>query len=1394
MSKMSKKLLSLVIVLAMVLSMTPVISLPAAAIVENPGAEQDPATAAAQNIADVKQWIADNGAKFDGSETVTATCPFCGAEDQTWEGITTWGSGSTADKHFYLTDDYEGTTSNFFVATSSVKTCLYMNGKDITGTKARFRLRGTPLNIIAYDSVITRNDGSNDYVLLQDAGANNTVNIYGGTFINNDPDIALIQRTQGTTTYNLYEGSYSSATTSVVAVTSGTTNAFNCTFTGGTTSTVTTSGGTFNMYGGSISGGTGYVDGETYYTDENGATHYGTQGGNVYMAGGTFNLYGGSIYGGTATGIKDDAGSTKGGRGGNVYIGTSSTFNMYGGKIYGGQIEVLNGGNSYGGNVMLYPSTAKLTMSGDAEIYGGQATNGGNVQLRSSNEMTMSGNAKVYNGVANTGGNIYLMNGSNPKLTMSGNATVYGGTNPSEEPNNIRLYGGTLVMKDNATVLGGAKDGSAISVMFNQDPLIVLSGNATVKSATGAYKNQISDGRILITEGWAGEAYASLVLDDGSRGYTYGEQVATTRALRGSYDEETGAVTAADAAFTGKLYVSNAKVEALADSTVVGGIKLAEEAAANEPVFGTFDPAGCEGMAYCEACYKQAKAANPNGTEDQWKAAALKEWTVYTGGYYSTTNLKETETHEHLYLNAKAESSNIRFVFLGAGTICLELNGYEVVDTNTATGTSAKPLFVAQGTSVLNIMDSKGTSLVTGESSGGNALGSVFYCIESAEMNLYGGTYTKGAAANGQRILSASNGGQVNIYDGVVIDGRTYAGVVAEGEEEVVSVRGGTCVYIQGTSEDAKGVVNMYGGKLIGGKVNHASGGVGRNGGAVTVGYSDTTYYAEFNLFDGEIVGGRTDGKSYGGAVYVYPGAVFNMSGGKIYNGSSASNGGNVYVDGGTFNMSGGQIYGGTSDADYDNVYILNGATMIMSGTATITGGTTRYTALFVGGTGDSASTLVLRDSASVVSSDGSISAGILGVSHSRTGTSSNIVVEPGWTGQACAYLYRYYQKEDESWTSTGLTNGRIVEHGVTCGTYNDETGVITPAYEINGNLYAMNGTRPVWVDAQGTLYIPGYSIETAAGRTWKATFAETLESYQLSDAAYIGVWTDGDLALPKDAYVAAMVNSLILNVSGSGKLYVMDTSQDDFVGTPATWNVADGVEIIRDVINPVSGNRYLNITTGTGEGTETITSTRLDLGLKTVTLRAGKTSEGMGLYYKAQMSMSEALADKVTTYGVVLSLVDMPYANFADEGKQNGFTALETKNNPIGVSADNDYTVTLNSGSVFGIMKTDYETLPEGYATKEAYNAYRGEQEVFANVYLEIDLNGDGTREYVMADTDTATENDIAWSMYEVLDTIDGRWSDFASAQQKLTEFYSFWHEHGMNQWTFDNIKKESV
>lgn len=187
----TKKLLSLLVVVAMVLAMAPAITLTASA-------------AAPESMGPINEWITDNDGAFNTAEAletpgnVQATCPVCGTM-QTW---TPWTSGSqlTLVGHYYLANDITCTaTANYFTMDSGTTACLYLNDHTINTMGKRGRIYGKH----SYDcavSIIGDNDGkiictaegvtygattstTSSYGVI-DVNNLRTLRIYGGTYIN----------------------------------------------------------------------------------------------------------------------------------------------------------------------------------------------------------------------------------------------------------------------------------------------------------------------------------------------------------------------------------------------------------------------------------------------------------------------------------------------------------------------------------------------------------------------------------------------------------------------------------------------------------------------------------------------------------------------------------------------------------------------------------------------------------------------------------------------------------------------------------------------------------------------------------------------------------------------------------------------------------------------------------------------------------------------------------------------------------------------------------------------------------------------------------------------------------------------------------------------------------
>jgi len=182
----------------------------------------------------------------------------------------------------------------------------------------------------------------------------------------------------------------------------------------------------------------------------------------------------------------------------------------------------------------------------------------------------------------------------------------------------------------------------------------------------------------------------------------------------------------------------------------------------------------------------------------------------------------------------------------------------------------------------------------------------------------------KTLASNGTAKIQVKNGGRLVLCD--CRGGGTFKGATQ-------SVWGGACIYLYTSTLD------MFGGKLTGGKVT------GKGGGAIAL----DDQQCIFNMYGGEISG--NNGKNYGGAIFRKfnanmpntTGGTFNMYGGTIKN-NTAKNGGAFFsTTGGTINMTGGTISGNTATMNSDNagggaIYMRGNGKINISGSAQITG------------------------------------------------------------------------------------------------------------------------------------------------------------------------------------------------------------------------------------------------------------------------------------------------------------------------------------------------------------------------------------------------------------------------------------------------------------------------
>ena len=183
----------------------------------------------------------------------------------------------------------------------------------------------------------------------------------------------------------------------------------------------------------------------------------------------------------------------------------------------------------------------------------------------------------------------------------------------------------------------------------------------------------------------------------------------------------------------------------------------------------------------------------------------------------------------------------------------------------------------------------------------------------------------KTLSINNTAKIQVENGGRLVLCD--CQGGGTFKGATQ-------SVWGGACIYLYTSTLD------MFGGKLTGGKVTG-------NGGGGAIALDDQQCI--FNMYGGEISG--NNGNNYGGAIFRKfnanmpntTGGTFNMYGGTIKD-NTAKNGGAFFsTTGGTIKMTGGTISGNTAtqsnnDAGGGAIYMRGNGKIDISGSAEITG------------------------------------------------------------------------------------------------------------------------------------------------------------------------------------------------------------------------------------------------------------------------------------------------------------------------------------------------------------------------------------------------------------------------------------------------------------------------
>lgn len=972
----------------------------------------------------------------------------------------------------------------------------------------------------------------------------------------------------------------------------------------------------------------------------------------------------------------------------------------------------------------------------------------------------------------------------------------------------MHLYGGTYIASATGNALDCYESGTP-KFYLHEDAKLV--GNTVIDKGELHLYDQaeietlnIKGGKTTFHAGWSGSAALNVA-----------EDLVTDGVVN-------AANAVAEAGITGKL------TDAFGSAYTVNGTSLVVPAVSVDP--DVFEPWNHNGYAYCDC-------AVCDGKQQLVKWIDFNDF-VEENGFYDGIDGKTLSVEGlgkyHFYLSE--DLTYATHVLNTYEAICFNFNGYDINPVAKEGAEAITASYAFSGTQTMILMNTAtemstvtGWQTKAGDSTvlwlnGGNASSTV-YLMDNVTLKTH-----ESCTTDAPVVRIAGNGGKFYMEGGII-------------DASKKSNTDYPCaVYVEGqgvknaAGNEIFGKFYMNGGEIKGGtSVNSA--------GAVAIGYRSTSENyldgAFFYMNGGTISGGKS--KS-GGNLYISKNAkevVINgtitggeatVSGGNIYStgadltigekavisggllpfvnmGTAGIGGGNIYFADGTFTTSG-TITGGTVEkfkgaggnifldgsASTTNgiTFIMNGGTIsggkIPTGEEEIYGGTDfggqSYGAnirgykvkemkllggTIEGGQGGNATKVDGRDvylgcSADVVTDltigDVTINGAVLLARHKLTLTGApKINSVDGENGLTVG--------ETVEMNISGLTEGADIELSnivanipltVAC----DNAEALKAYFTVIG----MDGAVLNVVENQ--LILVGVAIVDGEEATWYATAAEAIAAYTADDYAagkYIQLGLDATVALAGAEYLIDLAGQVAgeVAITGTGIAHLFDTANLDLDGY-RTVTVAETVTLAeRDHNVVVGGEAYRFIIVTDAEGKTSAHC--LAMAVNGVNLN----TEKAGLSYNAEYECDAYLAEMISAYGVILSLKDMPGAVMDGSDERTVLTTFAPVNNKV----------TSTSSTVSGIFK-DNRTA--------ARNAQYGKMKIYANAYIELDLDGDGTADILVADNENAGKKaGNAWSLYDVLLNIDQNWDDNAANQEAAKAFFDQWFDLGTGLYADD-------
>ena len=993
--------------------------------------------------------------------------------------------------------------------------------------------------------------------------------------------------------------------------------------------------------------------------------------------------------------------------------------------------------------------------------------------------LTMQG-GKIY---AGNSGFVNVMGDGTVQATAAYIFYPYTGT--------VNLYGGTYIASANGMVGFTGGGGTVYNIYEDADlqgAMTVSQGKLNIFDEAKLSAVEITGGLTTFKSGWTGTAAVNAAAD-----LLTNNTIDVTKAY-----VEDGA--------TGTL----SSVTGVAATVENHAIKL------STPDPDEFNPEAYNGYAFCPDC------------------GQLVQWTdfnayVAKNGFHDVNNtLSDTSgvITLHFYLSADLEyTTNVMSTY---ENVIFNLNGYDITAVaadGAETITAGHAFSSTQGLVLLNTAEEMSTVTGWQTASGSATVIHMGGAGASSWARLYDNvtlTTHEACTTDAPVVHVATNGGKFTMKGGVIDASKKVNNLYP------------TAVFVQGQPDNEKygpsvGEFYLEGGEIIGG----AS---GENSGTVRIGSrsGEATYIdgAKLVMTGGTISGGEAKN---GGNIFANNNAAEVTINGGVVTGGVAQNGGNIYVNGADLNIGADAVISdgflpydpeGVAGGGGGNIYFANG-TFTTSGT--ITGGTVEK---FKGAGGN----IFLDGSASngnitFIMTGGLIANGKLpvgdediygGADFGGQSYGANIrgyrikdvqllggTIQGGMGGNDTKADGRDVFLSSNDATVSTLTIGSVtingaVHHGVgnlilkdapqitsadgvyalnvgnssetlmdisglTEGASVQVSGVVANApftvacenvEDVKGCITIIDcGATLTTIDNQ--LILVGVAIVNGDEITWYADNAAAVAAYTYADGKYIQLGIDTALALTGGEYLIDLAGNGELAevaITGTGTVHLFDSANADFDGY-RTATVADTITLVRDnnVIVDDEAIRYITVTIEGKTSAHALAMAITDVNLRT---------DAAGLYYGAQYKCDDVLAGLVSAYGVALSLNDVP-------------GAVQTSDDQRTVLTDFASGTYATSSSVTGIFK---ET-----RTAEKNAAY-GKMKIYANAYIQLDVDGDGVVDTLVADTENVgKKTGNAWSLHDVLVTIDQNWADYAKDQEAVKAFYDTWFELGMSAYADD-------